>query len=197
MGTLHDIQTPLFRAFTKERYADDFLQGKFRLGALNRYRRIEDPSRQDIQEGYGHYVDGADHEWHFEFAGPIYVLCLSNPNIDFEYLRSRMGHFVVRLNNPETFVRTVEGHLCSGGIRSFNGLHGKAVNYNKGHIIDQEVDPSDRALLSVAQKPDTYRRECEYRLFTILNQHPRTPYAEFLEIDLGNPIQSAELVRGA
>jgi len=196
MSKLHDVQSPLFRAFTEEQYANDFIRGKFRFGELGRYRRIEDQSRQDASEGYGHYVDSRNHQWHTELGGAIYVLSFSGPDVDQYFLRERMGAFVVRLDDPEGFCRDIERHMESRGIRSFNGIHGRLVEYTRGQTIRREMDAGQRAMLSVTQKPDTFRHECEYRLYTILNQHPRCLVAEFLPIDLGGLLRCAEVLCG-
>lgn len=196
MSKLHCVRSPLFRAFTKEQYANDFVRGKFRFGELGRYRRIEDPSRQDGSEGYGHYVDSQNHQWHTELGGAIYILPFSGPDVDQRFLRETMGAFIVRLDDPEGFCRDIERHMESRGIRSFNGVHGRPVEYTKGHTILREMDPGQRAVQSVTQKPDTFRQQCEYRLYMILNQHPRCPVAEFLNIDLGGVVPSATILRG-
>jgi hypothetical protein len=188
------LASPLLRAFSQERFAVDFVQGKLRFGLLERYRQIEDGSRQDRSEGYGHFLDAQNQAWHVEFGGPIYVLCFSRPEVEFKFLRDRMGLFVVRLGDPVALARDVETYMASHGIRTFNGVHGRPVEYNKGMVVSRELDAMQRAILSVTQKPAQYRQECEYRLFTIVNQHPQSPVAEFVNIDLGAPIQSAELL---
>jgi hypothetical protein len=46
------IPPHLYRGFTKEMYAMNFLnEGKFRLGLLEYYRTIEDNNRRDETEG--------------------------------------------------------------------------------------------------------------------------------------------------
>ena len=196
MSKLHRLQSPLLRAFTEQQYANKFVCGKFRFGELGRYRRIEDQSRQDSSEGYGHYVDSRNHQWHTELGGAIYVLSFSGPNVDQCFLREKMGVFIVRLDDPEGLCRDIERYMVSRGIRTFNGVHGHSVKYTKSHTIRRDMDAGQRAELSVTQKPDTFRQECEYRLYTILNQHPQCPVAEFLNVDLGGPVQYAKVLRG-
>jgi len=69
------------------------------------------------------------------------------------------------------------------------------VEYTKGKATTQEMDASQLATLSVIQKPGVYREECEYRFYTILNEDPRHRIAEFLNIELEKPINSAEILR--
>lgn len=193
MSKLQGIRRPLFRAFTKEQYAIDFVHGKFRLGELGYYRRIEDRSRQDRSEGYGDYFDSQMHQVHTELGGAIYVLSFSNPDVDSSVLRKKMGTFVVRVDDPESLASDVEQYLESRGIRTFNGVHGRPVEYTKGHIIHRNMDAHQCAVLSVIQKPKLYQYQCEYRFFTILKKDPQT---EFLDIDLGRPITYVELLSG-
>jgi hypothetical protein len=194
MSKLRAVRSPLFRAFTHEQYANDFVRGKFRFGELGRYRRIEDLSRQDDSEGRGHYVDSEHHQWHTELGGSIYVLSFSSPDINQDFLSDRMGAFIVRLDDPQVFTLEIERHMTSRGVRSFNGVHGHPVEYTAGRTICREMDPMQRAVLSVVQKSDTFRQECEYRFYTILNQHPQCQVAEFLNIDLGSAVPSAKVL---
>lgn len=183
MGTLHDVKAPLFRAFENKCHAVDFASGRFRMGVLGRYRDIEDVSRQDTQEGYGHYIDRCKTHWHFQLGNPIYVLFLSGPEVDLAFLQERMGPFAVRINDPLAFAREIERHFASSGIATFNGVHGGSVTYTKGQAIGDELDSGDRARLSITQKPNAYSHECEYRLYTILNQRPRAQVDGFLYVD--------------
>jgi hypothetical protein len=194
MGILHDIQTPLFRAFSKERYAIDFSGGKFRLRALSEYRSIEDTSRQDAAEGYGHYKDRYGHDWNFEFGGRIYLLCLARPEVDKDYLRERMGPYIVKINDSAELAHDIERSLHAKGVETFNGVHAGAVQYTKGHTVIKELDPMRRAFLSVMQKPESYSSEHEYRFFTILNEDERIPAREFIDVDVGVPLRYVQVM---
>lgn len=194
MTKLHRLRTPLFRAFTEKRYALDFVRGKFKFSELSRYRNIEDASRHDRSEGHAHFLDSVNHQWDTQLGGAIYVLCFSCPNIDSNFLREKMGRFVVRVADPLALARDVQQYMDRCGIRSFNGVHGRPVEYSRGQTIDRAMDPSQRAILSVTQKAPSYCQEHEYRLFTILNQHPGAPVADFLNVDLGFPLTYAEVL---
>ncbi len=195
MGTLNDIQIPLFRAFSEECYAADFATGKFRLSVLTQYRSIEDISRQDSEEGHGHYKDRHGHDWNFELGGRIYILCLSRPEVDQKYLREHMGAFIVQVNDPAKLACDIELSLRKQGIKTFNGVHGGLVKYTKGRMVIEELDPIKRAFLSVTQKPESYAPEYEYRLFTILNEDPKTPARDFINIDVGAPFNYVQVLQ--
>ncbi len=193
MNKLKSLKNPLFRAFTDEQYASDFLNGKFRLRLLSQYRNIEDHSRKDGTEGYGHFIDKLDSHWHTEFAGPIYVLCFAKPEVDSVYLKEKMGNFIVKIERPTMLALDIEEYLTVCNIRTFNGVHGRPVAYTKGQKYDQNTAQLTRAELSVTQKPAAYRHECEYRFYIILNQQPSEPVAEFLNIDLSRRLSYAAM----
>ena len=196
MVKLQGLPQILLRAFSEERYALDFVSGgKLRFGELGRYRKIEDGSRRDSSEGYGHYVDAQSQQWHMELGGAIYIFCCSSPDVDPAYLREKMGRHIVRIRDPSALALDIERQLQKRGIRTFNGVHGRPVAYTKGTTIHRTMDASQRAVLSITQKPTEYCPECEYRFFTILNQHPRGSVEEFLHVNLGVPLPYAEIIR--
>lgn len=193
MNKLKDLKAPLLRAFTDEQYAVEFINGKFRLGLLSHYRNIEDKTRQDLSEGYGHFVDELDHHWHTEFGGPIYVLCFAHPDIESTYLTENMGRFILQIDRPDVLSLDIEKYLAEHYIKTFNGVHGRPIAYTKGKKIDQEMDQGMRAELSVTQKPASYQQECEYRFYTILNQDPRERVEQFLDINLNSPLDYTQM----
>jgi hypothetical protein len=194
MGRLQSITTPLYRAFDKEEYARDFVAGKFRLRALTGYRAIENVARRDDSEGEGHFFDQSNEEWRIEFGGRVYLLCLAEPEVDLIYLRVRFGPWVVRIDEPDLLARDVEAALTARGLGTFNGVHGRSVQYSKGQRILLPDDPMQRVELGLTQKPESFRDECEYRLYTILHVHHERVVDEFLEVNLCQPIDYARVI---
>ena len=194
MGKLLKTKSPLYRAFDAEEYARDFLLGRFRLTALATYKTIEDSSRRDMSEGEGHFFDQSNHEWHIEFGGKTYLLCLAGPDVDLKYLRDRFGQWVVRIDKPESLARDIEASLSAKGLGTFNGVHGRPVAYSKGQRVMVPDDPMRRLELILAQKPDSFRDESEYRLYTIVPARHEELAGEFLHIDLGTSLGYARLI---
>ncbi len=195
MTKLINLPKALFRAFEEEKYAIEFIdKGEFRFGGLARYRSIEDGARMDDTEGYGRYFDHQNIQYDFELGGPIYLFSCAVPDVDLGYLRERFGRFIVRINDPQLFVQQTEGYLTAQGVHTFNGIHGDTVKYTKGTRLDQELDSMQRARLSVIQKPASYHRESEYRLFTIPKHDSERPPQEFLKINLGQSLHYAEML---
>jgi len=189
-----DLESPVYRAFDELQYAEDFLQGKFRLGSLCRYRGIEDKNRRDGTEGYGSYIDSNEINHHIENGNVPYILSLANADVNLELLAKKMGPFVVQINEPMALASEIEQHLEDNGTRTFNGVHGRLVEYSKGGAIDRPLDQAERFTLSIIQKLPCFSEESEYRLFTIFNQAPRTVVADYYYVNLGDSLDYVEII---
>ena len=187
----------LYRAYQKIEHAEKFVtDGAFRLGKLQIYRDLEDRSRTDRTEGRGHYLDRDGIHENFELGGDIYLLSLSTDEVDLAYLKGKMGRNIVKISDPEVLIKDIENYLVSNGYVTFGGVKGDYIQYTKGGTIEKELNESDRAKLSVIQKPDMFLSECEYRLYTILNsQRSALPPNGYLDINLGKSLDYAEVIR--
>lgn len=190
MNKLGDIPGTLYRAFNEKRYSRAFVEhGKLRLKRLDLYRKIEDSCRRDVSEGMGAYVDTCGHQWNFEMGNSIYVLCCSEIEIP------KFGAYIVRINDPISLAHDIEKFMNASGIRTFNGVHGRRVDYRKGEVIAQEFDCMQRAILSATQKPARFASEFEYRFFTVLsNSIPSGTGKRFIDINIGHRLCYAEMV---
>lgn len=197
MTKLKDFPETLLRVFKEEQHAIEFIEsGKFRLGELEHYRSIEDGARKGHSEGLGHYFDLQNIRHDFEFGNLKYIFSCSLPQVDLEYLRESFGRFIVRIDDPYLFVQHIEENLVSQGVRTFNGIHGRLVEYSKGTKIGLglELGSFERAELSVIQKPADYHCEEEYRLFTLLVPDLGFTPQEFINIDLGQHLHYAKMI---
>jgi len=196
MNKLSNIPETMYRAFTEERYARAFVErGKLRLRRLDLYRDIEDGCRRDASEGMGSYVDNRGHQWDFEMGNSIYVLCCSDAQVDVRFLREKFGAYIVRINDSASLAHDMERFMNASGMRTFNGVHGRRVDYRKGAVTTQEFDSMQLAILSITQKPARFAPESEYRFFTILsNAIPSGTGKRFLDINIGHRLRYAELV---
>lgn len=186
----------LYRGFTELNYALDFVKfGRFRLGRLDAYQHIEDTARSDNSEGMGHFVSPDGTSMHFELSNPTYLLCCSGVDVDIAFLRRKMGPFVVRITQPTKLISLIDDFLKEKRIKTFGGVKGALVRYNKGQIVCDELNAADRALLSLSQKPPCFAEEHEYRLYTIINiECPIELLTPFLLIDLERELPFVELI---
>lgn len=195
MMKLKNLPETLLRAFKEEQHAIEFItSGKFRLGELAYYRNIEDGARRDHSEGLGRYFDHQNIQHDIELGNLKYIFSCALPQVDLDYLRERFGRFVIRIDDPHLFVQHIEENLMSQGIRTFNGIHGRPVEYSKGTKIGLELDSFEHAELSVIQKPTEYHCEEEYRLFTLLVPDSGFTHKEFINIDFGQSLPYAKMI---
>lgn len=194
---LHDLPDVLFRAFKCRSFAEEFVEGRFRLGSLAYYQDTPDKSRQDSSEGIASYRDTKGVET-ISINGNIrnqYVLCCSTKDVDISYLRKKMGEYIVQIHDPSALAREMERYIQNNRVPTFNGVHGGLVEYTKNEVKHGELNPSDNFDLSLRQKNRGYAEECEYRLFFILSrQDPRFIQKNYFHINLGRRLKFAEIL---
>jgi hypothetical protein len=200
----------VYRAFSEESYAEDFaLRGKFRFGNLRIYSNLEDVERRDPSEGHGHFqrfgtVTSVDFlpesdqtsvaqtpgyvHTHTELLNPTFVLSCSRPGVNLEYLRSRFGAWLVRVDEPRRLAQEVSNFLESRPDRFAGGVEGCLVHYNKGGKVGADLTNIASTRLSYSQKPSAFSREREFRFIVIVMGTPTSRYnADYLSIDPGAP----------
>ena len=191
---LHNLPDVLFRAFKCMSYAEDFIQGKFRLGSLDEYRNMPDASRHDASEGTASYRSANGIETHADNGNfkMLYVLSCATKDVELNYLSMKFGEHIVKINDPSALAREMENFLENNRVRTFNGVHGRLVEYTKNEVKHGEPDNFD---LSLRQKNRGYAEESEYRLFFILSrQDSRFLQENHFQIDLGRRLKFAEIL---
>ena len=187
--------SPLYRAFTTEHYAREFVEGRFRMGRLDRYRDIEDGARVDATEGLGHYVGGDGVNEHFELGNPIYILCCSAADVDLQFLRAKMGPFIVKISDPSQLVTDISSSIKEQGMKLFGTARCRAVEYNKGSKVTADLDEMGRAELSLAQKHSSFSKEKEHRLFVVVNADcSAKSMPEHVDVNVGRALPYAEML---
>ena len=198
----------LFRFFDKEEYADEFVQhGRFRISPLETYREIECEVRRDVSEGEGLYrmqgpvvsalisrdesippvwseEDGIQVR-HSHVAAPIFPFCCANTSADVDYLRTRFGQYVVKIESPVGLAIEIDRFLNGeDGGRGPYLVIGSNVEYNKGELITDGRAPDQLVDLAYTQKPEIFHQESEFR-FCVIKLSPESGPLPPLEIDLG------------
>jgi hypothetical protein len=118
---------------------------------------MEDAERRDCSEGQGHFqrfgtvtsVDffGGSEEtsvWqkpgyvhtHTELLNPVFILSCARPGVDLDYLRSRFGPWLVRIDQPRRLAQELSSFLETLPD-GFTGVEGCLVHYNKGGRVGQ------------------------------------------------------------
>lgn len=205
-----------YRAFPSKTYAEEFARGgKFRMGNIRMYSSSQDAQRRDPSAGEGHFqrfgtvtsvdfVPRSDETFvsqapgyvhtHTELLNPKFLLSCSLPGVDLEYLRSRFGAWVVRIDDPRRLAQEVSNHL--GGLRDrFTGVEGCVVHYNKGGKVRADLSNIASTRLSFSQKPEAYRPEREFRFVVIAMGKPRSWFDDdYLTIDLGRALDYVAVI---
>jgi len=193
---MDSIPKSLYRFFSEERYAFDFLNhGRFRLRTLQYYARIEDSSRRDSSEGVAHFkalhrkdngnlVDAGNEYW--EAENHTYIFCTSSPDVDIEKGKKQLGRYVVKIQYPNLFLKAIEKAEYPFKVKR---LLLKQVSYSKG--AEREVDASycNEDSFSAWQKPKTFESEFEYRYILITNKCSSRNFESFVDIECKNTSQ--------
>lgn len=205
----------VFKAFSKIEHAEAFVEeGRFRMGSLKNYRKIEDGERRDGAEGHGHirvleqaHFDANDTGYfdvtgcsvhrgiHTELGNPIYIFSTSLPEVNLNSLKSKFGQFIVRIDAPKQLAHDMTEHLKLRPEKYAGGIEGRFVSYNRGEIIDMEPDNFQRTSLSYSQKPTKFIGECEFRFVAInMDSLSERKTYEYFEINLGESISYAKVI---
>ncbi len=132
----------LYRYFSEENHANDFVQGKFRISTLSICRGYEDPAKGDPGEASSTFHIAKAHSATYDadfvnllgkagikisgeyenimveninntsFLKDAYVLCLSLENTP-SVFNDSFGKYCVRINHPESFFRILSKQLVT------------------------------------------------------------------------------------
>lgn len=211
--------SPLYKAFTEEDYARDFLErGILIMRPLGYFREIEDLKRKDKDEGEGRVtivkprpvveldpesgqilsIRQVTGEVFFGTAStnPCYLYCFSGPQVDVDQLARKYGPYLLRVNQPNRLVSEIRSYLerypdMPGTI----WLHCIPVRYDKGQLVGELPEPGseERLLMSCGQKADGDRHDCEYRLALRLPVPSGSP--KEIRVELRKRLEYADIVR--
>lgn len=192
-----DYVGPVYRFFTEESHAEDFIRGKVYLSTLEKCRNYEDSERGDKQEGHQTYLSGhivgdsndpdlveiarrtgilvgegnknisINNCTHTEIINDAYVLCTT---INFlpENFEDTFGKYCVKIHNPKKFFITISKNLNSTqNIK--NGVMGKVI-YRDRHYTGLEPPPGPIGFVKPS-KPYKIRRNLDFcgRWMNVLN----------------------------
>ncbi len=151
----------LFRAFNKLEYAQQFLDGYIRFGAVSGYTEIEDEGRRDKTEGVGHIVvEGVDTK--IKFCSNIFYAVCCHRTLE-AAMKTGHGKYIVEMHNPLCVAEDITKVLHSSPAKYFGGVEGVAIEYNKGQEAQCELSSYDKSRLTYSQKPLAYAHEEEFR----------------------------------
>lgn len=174
-----------YKAFDNKEYAENFIEkGEMRFGSLESYRKLEDPARQDVTEGYCQMIvsgNGSQPENDFdvtenndegfscmcmEYGAACFAFCVSDHNVSLSHLR-KIGEFIVKINSPVQLEKEIKA-FCQFSIAGWPNSDAyfpslREIHYSKGAAINDNVSDISLLWLSTCQKHDTYSDDCEHR----------------------------------
>ncbi len=187
-----DFPTFLYRAFTEEQHAVDFVEsGTLRLGNILYYRNIEDLSRRDKRETESSYFQMSQGvKCHISgtfltFNRPIYLLCTSGPDVEFDRLRQEKDRFIVRINDPAKLLEDLTNGISRESYFSVTNINFRHVSYSRDEFHDCDPWSHQSIELNLIQKSLEEYYYDEYRyLISVRIPFGRNP-KEFLFCKLG------------
>jgi hypothetical protein len=210
---LTSLPPRLLRFYRSEdrKYADALVvEGRLRLSQLTTYQRLEDPSRNDRDEGEGRLrvpgdvpvvhmslidggvTDGGTVPGHFNFSTtwvqPLYVFCTSLPDVSLDLGRARFGPELVEFHAPARFAAELarSADRLTLDEREILWVEGFPVRYDKDGVSALPLDQSERSRLPYGQKSSRFQVEAEYR-FVVALSGPSAGAPPFLELQLREP----------
>lgn len=178
------IPFPLYRAFSKLEYAEDFCRGNVRFQTLEYYKGTEDKTRVDMVEGIAEaqvpgeaivieqngvavVVGGIEKVVASTFNNSHFIYCMSLPvnGKPSEELK-KFGKYVVKVKEPIVFLNRIAEAIKADEKLAENppSFEASRVVYNKGEMQLSKPKRSKINRLRWTQKPASYKAELEYRL---------------------------------
>lgn len=204
-----------YRAFECKEHARQFIDGKFRMGCLLSYREIEDKSRRDRTEGYGHTIEPGIvtvgwvspnpeektiwvkeqgyQEHHSESMNAKFCLCTSLPNVSRTRMLKEFGKYIVEINEPRRLAEDISEYMLRNG-QSFL-IEGCEVVYTKGQKLDRELTANERIDMSYRQKPPEFHRDCEFRIVALKLGEPCNWECKYLSGQSEQPGPKCEFIK--
>ena len=206
----------VYRSFKKPGCLEDFLDhGRFRIGCIDHYRRIEDSGRRDESEGEARYRrpgivtkvhfsrcsdetfetnEPGDVETSARIGNPTYLFCTSRTSIDLNWMRHKFGDFVALISEPRTLALDLCHYFQTSEYRLAGGIEGCCVQYTKDTVIQTKLSSIQIGQLSYSQKPGKHKKEKEFRYVAILFHKPQDGEFPYLEIDLNKKLTYASRI---
>lgn len=164
----------LIRAFTERAHLQRFLAGDVLLRRLDAFRSIEDLTRQDDMEGEAHLIvpgeGGTDVQYGGSFHNPVYLLCCSEPSVGAEAVNPSLGPWTATITAPAALLSALSAAAtgCVPGRDLFEAML-LQVRYSKQFRVPVTPTSEERYRLMLAQKPERFEAEREWRYALVLS----------------------------
>jgi len=212
----------LFRFFSQREHAEEFIDGRIRIGLMSVYRNIEDARRDESEGEVSFLLDFPAAEYIMdnqtgEYLGeristtfnkkivgslynPLYLLCTSSVLAKKKKMSEKYGQFMVEIANPSGFLELLKKRwkIKSFSLDGIVELH--KVKYNRGGIVTSKdvLGPSSDVAIYSTQKSLRDKEDYEYRfIFFCRNDSNIIPNKlnlfEYLDISIDNNVLNREV----
>lgn len=121
-----------------------------------------------------------------EYMNPVYILCMSRPEVDLAHLK-RKGPYVVRILDSQGLFERLAGaldHHTLSDDRELFGIDSGSVAYDKGELASALPSDEERTRMSYLQKPAHFRPDAECRIGILVSGPVSTAIDElWVQID--------------
>lgn len=210
-----NIPVPLYRAFSKREYAEEFCSGRIRFQTLEYYKSIEDSERIDRTEGYGEVtapgesiivdldnkqlisVPGTENIHAATFEKSHFVYCFSLPkNGKPDPELYKFGSYIVKLDCPALLLKQLAVAMQLDEKLNVNPpcLESAKVKYDKFEHYPTKPNRNRLDRMRWSQKPSLYAPEREYRIhFQVCTVEPISEDDTYY-IQLKEPVKYCQIL---
>jgi hypothetical protein len=190
-----------YKTYDNEDHATQFVsRGKFRLNCLGYCRNMENISRQDPTEGFGHTLEPdivtvglvspnpkektiwtreeGHKEHHIECGNKIYCYCTCLPEVNFAHMLKVFGKYIVKINDPRRLAGDINEYLAHLGERYL--MQGCRIIYDKGQKLKEKLTNNERLDRAYKQKLESFSPNCEFRIVAMKFGNPCHDECKFL-----------------
>jgi len=191
-----------YKAFDCKKYAEGFMyRGTFRLNCLGYCRNMEDESRRDSTEGYGHTKEPGIvtvgsvstknppegtiwtkeqgfQEHHSEYGNAIFCLCTCLQDVNRDHMKDKFGKYIVKIDDPKKLAEAINDYFISKEQKFL--IVGCRIIYNKGQKLEKKLTDNERLDMAYKQKPESFSLEREFRIVAIKFGEPCKEECKFL-----------------
>ena len=185
-----DLPPVLLRAFSERGHAESFCSGRIRFLERRCYRLMEDRERGDRTEGAAEWivpgVNDVPVTTGTEYMNPVYVLCMSQPDVDLDHLMKKGPHVIRVLDSQRLFERLANtlDRQCLPDGRVCIAIDSGSVSYDKGELATALPDAEERTRMTFLQKPARFRPDLECRIGVVVSGPiPTATHALWVEVD--------------
>jgi hypothetical protein len=182
------IPKKLYRFFEKEDYAQQFINGKIRIGNIEYYKIIEDKNRKnarrDEEEGklsyfidkpaVFHLIDSQTLKTetrisltekkrrHSSVGNPLYLLCTHSIRANKKKMSEDFGKYMVEINNPSGLLELLRESWTKHPLNFKGVVKLEKVRYFKGNLV-RKSNYGPPYKFHYIHKSENYRFQHEYR----------------------------------